>query len=98
MLDILKGKEPTNNILVICRGPKEATDLWRKVLDIYRSIYSTSTIAASHIHKNIYLLNSPFRIRFVGREEADRAAIGYRGKIMYSHQVQHILEELGTVP
>lgn len=94
MLDILKGKGPTDNILVICHGPNEAYYLFKKVAEIYKSIYPEASCFRTMM--TIYLHKSPFKMRFVGRNEADKAAIGFHGKIMYGHQVERILDELGA--
>ena len=94
MLDILKGKEPTENILVICHGIQESFCLFRKVADIYKTMYPMTNCSIQLRTINLY--ESLFRIRFVGRNEADRAAIGFRGKIMYGYQVERFLEELGA--
>ena len=94
MLDILKGKEPTENYLVICNGPQSAVYLFKKMAELYKSIYPESNCLLSHT--TIYLYKSPFRMRFVGRNEADRAAIGFHGKIMYGHQIERMLDELGA--
>lgn len=94
MLDILKGKEPDDNILVICQGVNQSFYLFKKVAEIYKSIYPEANCFRQL--RTIYLHKSPFRIRFVGRNEADRAAIGFHGKIMYGHQIERMLDELGA--
>lgn len=94
MLDILKGKEPTENILVICHGVQQSFYLFKKVAEIYKSIYPEANCLRQL--RTIWLYGSPFRMRFVGRNEADRAALGFRGKIMYGYQVERFLEELGA--
>ena len=95
MLDILKGKEPDDNILVICKGLSDSFYLFRKVAEIYKSTHPMGNCSIQH--RSIFPHNSVYRIRFVGRNEADRASIGFHGKILYSHQVERILEELGDV-
>ena len=94
MLDILKGKEPTDNILVICHGVQESFYLFKKVAEIYKSIYPEANCHRQL--RTIYLYKTPFRMRFVGRNEADRASIGFHGKIIYGYQVERFLEELNT--
>ena len=95
MLDILKGKEPDDSILVICQGVQESFYLFKKVAEIYKSIFPEANCHRQL--RTIYFYKSPFRMRFVGRSEADRAAIGFHGKVMYGYQVERLLEELGTV-
>lgn len=95
MLDILKGKEPEDNVLVICQGVQESFYLFKKVAEIYKSIFPEANCHRQL--RTIYLYKSPFRMRFVGRSEADRAAIGFHGKVMYGYQVERMLEEMGAL-
>lgn len=95
MLDILKGKEPEEDYLIICRGIHEAVRLCRCTIDILKSVRGPVTYNRPGVI--IHFRDSYHRIRFVSREGADRAAIGFRGKVMYGYQVERMLEELGTV-
>ena len=95
MLDILKGKEPTESYLVICMGPHNAAYLCKRVADVLVSV--SPTITYHRTPSYIDFGNSYCRMRFVGRNEADKAALGFRGKILYGHQVERILDELGAV-
>lgn len=95
MLDILKGKEPEEDYLIICRGIHEAVRLCRCTIKHFESIHGAVTYNRPGL--KIYFRDSYHRIRFVSREGADRAAIGFHGKILYGYQVERMLEELGVL-